>query len=101
MLDYQIARCTQEELKRFEMRPGMTGLAQIKGRNNIRWTERIQYDLVYIEKFNIILDIGIIFKTIMLVFKKEGTDVMPEYRGEDRFSKYYVAGVDPKAEENI
>lgn len=90
MLVYQMERCEGEELRRFEMRPGVTGLAQVKGRNNIRWPERIQYDLNYIKNFNVILDIEIIIKTIFIVFRKEGTDVIPEYRGVDRFSKHYV-----------
>ena len=42
MLDYQAPRCEGEEVLRFSVRPGMTGLAQAKGRNNISWTERIQ-----------------------------------------------------------
>ena len=90
MLDYQAPRCIGEEKLRFEMRPGLTGLAQVKGRNNIRWEERIQYDIEYVKTFTFWLDIVILFKTVWLVFKKEGTDVKPEYRGVDRFSKYYV-----------
>ena len=90
MLDYQAPRCIGEENLRFTVRPGLTGLAQVKGRNNILWEERIKYDVEYIKNFSFWSDIAIIFKTVLLVFKKEGTDVKPEYRGVDRFSKYYV-----------
>lgn len=90
MLDYQAPRCIGEEVLRFEMRPGLTGLAQVKGRNNIIWEERIQYDIEYVKTFTFAKDIEIIFKTILLVFKKEGTEVKPEYRGISRFSKHYV-----------
>ena len=90
MLEYQAPRCIGEENLRFEMRPGLTGLAQVKGRNNIRWEERIQYDIEYVKTFTIWMDIAILFKTVLLVFNKEGTDVKPEYRGVSRFSKYYV-----------
>lgn len=90
MLDYQAPRCIGEEPLRFKMRPGLTGLAQIKGRNNILWEERIQYDIEYVKSYTFWLDIVIIFKTILLVFKKEGTQVKPEYRGTSRFSKHYV-----------
>lgn len=90
MLDYQADRCTQEEKQRFSMRPGVTGLAQVKGRNNINWTERIKYDLEYIKTFNIWKDLEILLKTVLMVFKKEGTDVKPEYRRVDRFSRDYV-----------
>ena len=72
------------------MRPGLTGLAQVKGRNNIRWEERIQYDIEYVKNFTFGLDIWILCKTVLLVFKREGTDVKPEYRGVSRFSKFYV-----------
>ena len=90
MMDYQAPRCIGEEKLRFKMRPGLTGWAQVKGRNNIPWEERIQYDIEYVKKFNIWLDIVIIFKTILLVFNRQGTDVKPAYRGISRFSKYYI-----------
>lgn len=89
MLDYQAERCNEEENGRFTMRPGITGWAQVKGRNNIQWPERIQYDLEYIRNFNIWQDIKIIFLTFKTVFSHEGTDIKSEYRGVDRFSKYY------------
>lgn len=90
MLDYQAPRCEGEEFLRFEVRPGMTGLAQAEGRNNIGWPERIQYDIKYVKNFSFWLDIKIIFKTAMLVFKHTGTEVNTELRGADRFSKHYI-----------
>lgn len=90
MLDYQAPRCRGEEVLRFQMRPGMTGLAQVKGRNNIPWEERIKFDVEYVKTFTFWLDIVILVKTVQLVFKHEGTDVKPEYRMADRFSKHYV-----------
>ena len=90
MLDYQVGRCEGEEVRRFEMRPGMTGLAQAMGRNNLSWPERIVYDVKYVKEFSFLLDIKILFMTVIAVLKKTGTDVKPEYRGVDRFSKYYV-----------
>ena len=90
MLDYQAPRCIGEEKLRFEMRPGLTGLAQVKGRNNLQWEERIRYDIEYIKTFTFWLDIVILFKTVLLVLKKQGTDVVTEYRGVSRFSKHYV-----------
>lgn len=90
MLDYQAPRCIGEENLRFEMRPGLTGLAQVKGRNNIQWEERIQYDIEYVKTFSFFSDLVILFRTVLLVFRKQGTDVKPEYRGVSRFSKFYV-----------
>ena len=90
MLDYQVERCEGEESLRFAVRPGMTGLAQAMGRNNLSWPERIQYDIKYVKEFTFLLDIKIIFMTALAVLKHTGTDVKPEYRGVDRFSKHYV-----------
>ena len=90
MLDYQAPRCIGEEVLRFQMRPGLTGLAQVKGRNNLLWEDRIVYDIEYVKTFTFWQDIVILVKTVLLVFKKEGTDVKPEYRGVSRFSKHYV-----------
>ena len=75
MLDYQAPRCIGEENLRFEMRPGLTGYAQVMGRNNIIWEERIRYDIEYVKKFTFWLDIVILFKTVFLVFKK-ATDIL-------------------------
>ncbi|MBQ7321822.1 MAG: sugar transferase [Clostridia bacterium] len=106
MLDYQAPRCIGEEFRRFDMRPGMTGLAQVKGRNNILWEDRIVFDVEYAKTFTFWMDIVILFKTVLLVFKKEGTDVKPEYRGVSRFSKHYVpqeetAEVEKEQTENV
>lgn len=56
------------------MRPGITGLAQVSGRNNLSWSEKIEYDVEYIDKFSLWFDIKILFKTVAVVFKKEGID---------------------------
>ena len=100
MLDYQAPRCTAEEKQRFAVRPGLTGLAQVQGRNNILWEERIKYDIEYINKFTFLFDLVLIFKTVLLVFRKEGTDIKVEYRGVDRFSKHYVPEKAEEAEES-
>lgn len=57
--------------KRFEMRPGMTGLAQVTVRNSVSWDQRILIDIKYVENFNIWLDIIILLKTMRKVFKRE------------------------------
>jgi len=63
---------SEEQNKRHNMKPGITGLAQINGRNSISWSEKLNYDVEYVEKFNILLDIKILFMTIYKVIKKEG-----------------------------
>lgn len=57
--------------KRFKMKPGVTGLAQITVRNSATWDERIKIDNEYIDKFYILLDIKILFMTIVKIFKRE------------------------------
>ena len=54
------------------MCPGITGWAQVNGRNDLTWGEKIEYDLEYIEKFNIWFDIKILFKTVAVVLKMDG-----------------------------
>ena len=61
----------EEAKKRFEMRPGITGLAQVKVRNSATWDERIEYDTEYVKKFNILLDLKILFETVIQVLKRE------------------------------
>lgn len=55
---------TEEQLKRFLVRPGVTGLAQVNGRKQVEWEKRIKYDVEYVNKVNIILDLKILLKTI-------------------------------------
>ena len=63
---------TEEEKHRHDVRPGLTGLAQIKGRNLCSWDEKFQYDIKYINNITFINDIKIIISTIIKVFKREG-----------------------------
>lgn len=62
---------TQEQRKRHSVRQGLTGLAQINGRNNITWEEKIDYDLEYINNLSFVNDCKIILKTIGKVLKRE------------------------------
>lgn len=63
---------TEDEKHRHDVRPGLTGFAQINGRNSISWEEKFNDDLKYIKKITFIGDIKIILKTIIKVFKREG-----------------------------
>ena len=66
------SRYTTHELRRLEMRPGITGLAQVRGRNLISWRERIEMDLAYIDRYSFFLDVKILSATIPVVFTGEG-----------------------------
>ena len=70
---------TEEEHHRHDVRPGLTGLAQIKGRNVMSWEERFATDLFYIKTISFINDTLIIFKTIQKVVKKENILVGKEH----------------------
>lgn len=63
---------TEEERHRHDVRPGLTGLAQVSGRNNITWEEKFKQDNKYIKNITLINDIKIIIKTIGKVFKRDG-----------------------------
>lgn len=58
---------TEREAHRLDMRPGMTGLAQINGNGGLVWEDRIEYDLKYIENFSVILDLRILLSTVKVV----------------------------------
>lgn len=64
---------TDEQRNRHNVRPGLSGLAQVSGRNNISWEQKFELDLEYIEKNSLFGDLGLIFKTIGKVFKREDT----------------------------
>jgi lipopolysaccharide/colanic/teichoic acid biosynthesis glycosyltransferase len=65
---------TEEQRRRHDVRPGLTGLAQVNGRNNITWEEKIEYDLQYIDKgITFVGDIKFIFQTVGKVLKRSDT----------------------------
>ena len=63
---------TKEEMRRHDVRPGLTGMAQIHGRNSASWDEKFKYDLFYVDHCSFLIDTKIIVQTIVIVFKKEG-----------------------------
>ena len=63
---------TDREKLRHSVRPGITGLAQISGRNDLNWNQRLELDAQYAEKMSFLLDVKIIYKTIIKVIKHEG-----------------------------
>lgn len=74
---------TDEQRKRCDVLPGITGLAQAKGRNNISVLEKINYDLEYVNKISLWLDIKIIFLTIKTVFSKSGAEMSKSGMGQE------------------
>jgi len=62
----------EHQRKRHNVRPGLSGLAQVNGRNAITWEEKFDYDIEYVENISFLLDMKIIFQTIIKVLKREG-----------------------------
>jgi undecaprenyl phosphate N,N'-diacetylbacillosamine 1-phosphate transferase len=60
--------------RRHDLRPGITGWAQVNGRNAISWNQKFEYDVWYVDKMSFVLDVKIVFKTIQKVIKREGVN---------------------------
>ena len=67
-----LPRYNKEQARRHEVKPGLTGLAQVNGRNSISWEEKFKNDVKYVERISFLEDINIIIKTVKTVFVKEG-----------------------------
>jgi len=84
-LPEQVARYGPRERRRLEVRPGLTGWAQVNGRNSIAWTERIELDLWYLEHRSVWLDLRILGRTIRRLLRPAGVTaeggVNPGYAG--------------------
>jgi len=78
---------TPEQMRRHEVKPGMTGLAQVSGRNNLDWEDKFKLDIEYVEKHNILLDFKIMFKTVNVMLTKEGINAPDQAVGASRFSR--------------
>ncbi|GMQ54748.1 hypothetical protein YSKK_26100 [Halopseudomonas aestusnigri] len=68
---------TENEMRRHQVRPGITGWAQINGRNTAAWDERLKMDVWYVDNKSILLDIKIIILTIANVFMRKGVEADP------------------------
>ncbi len=80
-------RYTQEQRRRHDVRPGLTGFAQAYGRNGLTWEEKFTRDVYYVDNLSFVLDLKILFKTVTAVFKREGISsessaTMEEFMGQ-------------------
>ncbi|MBT6448531.1 MAG: sugar transferase, partial [Flavobacteriaceae bacterium] len=79
------------QIKRIEVKPGITGLAQINGRNHLSWEKRFEYDVQYTNNNSFLIDLNIIIKTILLVIRGKNIhakrqEIMPEFMGSKKKS---------------
>lgn len=86
-LQYQVDNYTDHQRKRLNMKPGVTGWAQINGRNNISWEERIELDVWYVDNWSLWLDMKIVLKTPTVVLNKDNvysnTGVSYDFKGTE------------------
>ena len=83
---------SRDQARRHNVKPGLSGLAQINGRNLLSWEDKLNYDIYYVDNNNLFLDFEIFFKTILLVIKKEGIspkgfEIMPEFKNRTQSTK--------------
>jgi len=83
LMEY-LDRYTPEQARRHEVRPGITGWAQVNGRNAISWEEKFKLDIWYVDNRSLWLDIKILWMTFVKVFKREGVS----QEGEATMSKF-------------
>ncbi|MGA9467379.1 MAG: sugar transferase, partial [Exiguobacterium marinum] len=67
-----LPRYNERQMRRHEVRPGLTGLAQVNGRNRLSWEERFEMDVQYVDNITFIGDWKIIFQTVYKVLKRDG-----------------------------
>ncbi|WP_290762962.1 sugar transferase [Fibrobacter sp. UBA4297] len=81
---------TEEEKHRHDVRPGLSGLAQINGRNSLNWEDRFAYDLKYVKNISFMLDVSIVLKTLLKVVKRSDIQVRGTTKMMD-FDKYRIS----------
>ena len=86
LLERYLPRYTEEQHRRHEVRPGLTGHAQAHGRNALSWEEKFKMDLEYVDSITFVRDAKIVLDTIVAVIKRDGinaknSSTMKEYRG--------------------
>src|SRR3989304_4256320 len=85
LLMQYLDRYTPEQARRHEVKPGITGWAQVHGRNAITWEEKFALDVWYVENWSVLLDVEILFRTLWKVIQANGINppshaTTPEFR---------------------
>jgi len=88
LIDY-LPLYSEEQKHRHDVRPGLSGLAQVSGRNAITWEQKFKHDVEYVNNISFMLDCKIILSTLLKVFKREGVDssestTMERFKGSSR-----------------
>ena len=88
LLPQYLERYTPEHMRRHNVRPGITGWAQIHGRNNVLFSERLDLDIWYVDHCSFLLDIKILIITIFMIFKRDGVVVDQDVHEIDDLGLY-------------
>lgn len=87
LLPRYLHRYNETQIRRHLVKPGITGLAQVNGRNAISWEKKFEYDIEYVENISLLLDIKILFLTVIKVIRRDGISedgeaTMSEFMGD-------------------
>jgi len=79
----------ERQARRHEVRPGLTGLAQVSGRNELSWEEKFEYDVWYVDHHSFIVDLRILWRSVLIVLRRDGVSqrghaTAEKFRGSDR-----------------
>jgi lipopolysaccharide/colanic/teichoic acid biosynthesis glycosyltransferase len=88
---------TPEQARRHLVRPGVTGLAQVRGRNGLSWDDRLALDVWYVDHRSLALDLSICVRTVLILVRREGIaapgeSTMPEFTGPTQIGKTQLGG---------
>ncbi len=88
LLVQYLPRYNERQKRRHEVRPGITGLAQVRGRNSLSWQEKFEYDVQYVDHITFLGDLKILIDTVKVVLKKDGISsetsaTMEEFMGNE------------------
>lgn len=91
LLKKYLNRYSPEQMRRHKLKPGITGLAQVSGRNNLSWDKRLSLDVKYVDTVSFALDVKIMALTFLKVIKREGISsgtsaTMEEFKGTDQIN---------------
>lgn len=89
----------REQRRRHDVRPGLTGLAQVNGRNALTWEEKFRYDVKYVDHVSLLLDIKILLQTVASVFRREGINAGETVTMEPFRGNFKDAGAETATEE--
>lgn len=95
LLVQYLPRYNTHQHRRHEVRPGLSGWAQVNGRNAISWQEKFNLDVEYVDNYSLFMDIKILFMTVINVFKRDGISsetsaTMEEFMGDDKVEEIII-----------